>query len=79
MDLNRLCELLDIQDVGPDGLESGFSSLLEMFPDSSCESLQLVNLLLPLVLEILKPFYSEDAMVQINMYFYIEVFTCSIS
>ena len=71
MDLNHLAEVLSCG--SPDQLKIGFSSLLSLFPETSCESMQLANLLLPLVLEILKPFYSEDAMVQINCYFYVQV------
>ena len=71
MDLNHLAEVLSCG--SPDQLKIGFSSLLSLFPESSCESMQLANLLLPLVLELMKPFYSEDAMVQINCYFYVQV------
>ena len=72
MDLNRLSEILSCGD--PARLKFGFSSLLGLFPESSCESMQMANLLLPLVLEVLKPFYSEDVMVQVNCYFFVQVF-----
>ena len=71
MDLEYLAEILSCG--SPAQLRVGFSSLLSLFPDSSCESMQLANLLLPLVLETLKPFYSEDTMVQINCYFFVQV------
>ena len=71
MDLAKLCEALGVSD--PTFLKVGFSTLFDLFPDSSCESIQLVNFLIPLVLELIKPFYHEDAMLQINQYFYVEV------
>ena len=71
MDLDRLSDILSCG--SPAHLKIGFSSLLGLFPDSSCESLQMANLLLPLVLEVLKPFYTEDVMVQINCYFFVQV------
>ena len=71
MDLEQLCQLLEV--TNPTHLGTGFASLLDLFPESSCESVQLVNVLLPLVLELLKPFYSEDVMVQANLYLYVEV------
>ena len=73
MDLDRLSQVLSCGSQ-PAHLKAGFSSLLGLFPDSSCETMQMANLLLPLVLELLKPFYSEDAMVQINCYYYVQVF-----
>lgn len=71
MDLVQLCETLGVAD--PSLLNVGFSTLFDLFPDSSCESIQLVNCLLPLVLELIKPFYHDDALLQINLYFYVEV------
>ena len=71
MDLDRLCDLLG--DVDMYHLKEGFSQLLGLFPDSSCEAIQLVNLVLPLVLDLLRPFYSEAVMVQINHYFFVKV------
>lgn len=71
MDLVRLCTLLD--GVEPEHLAVGFSSLLDLFPDSSCETVQLVNVLLPLMLDTIRPFFLENAMVQVNCYFYSEV------
>ena len=71
MDLDRLCALLG--DVDMYHLKEGFSQLLGLFPESSCESIQLVNLVLPLILDLLRPFYREDVMVQVNHYFYVKV------
>ena len=71
MDLERLCALLG--GVSSDHLAAGFASLLQLFPESSCESIQLVNVLIPLVLDSIKPFFKENAMVQVNCYFYTEV------
>ena len=71
MDLEHLCTLLG--DVPVDQLHAGFSSLLSLFPDSSCESLQMVNVLVPLLLDAIRPFFSEAAMIQVNCYFYVEV------
>ena len=71
MDLGRLCSLLGVSD--PDQLAAGFSSLLGLFPNSSCESIQLVNVLIPLTLDSIRPFFKENAMVQVNCYFYSEV------
>ena len=73
MDLVKLCRSLGVKD--PSFLTVGFSTLFDLFPDSSCESIQLVNYLLPLVLELIKPFYHEDVMLQINQYYYVEVIT----
>ena len=72
MDLDRLSQILSCGSQ-PAHLKAGFSSLLGLFPDSSCESIQMANFLIPLVLEILKPFYSQDTMVQINSYFFAQV------
>ena len=71
MDYDRLSALLDNVDVRH--FKEGFMSLLSLFPDSSCESVQLVNLLLPLVLDLLRPFYDDNTMVQINLYLYAQV------
>ena len=71
MDLDRLCALLG--DVERDQLSSGFASLLDLFPNSSCESIQMLNVLLPLFLDAIRPFFREDAMIQVNCYFYVEV------
>ena len=71
MDLDRLCTLLG--DVDMYHLKEGFSQLLALFPNSSCESIQLVNLVLPLTLDLLRSFYTEEVMVQVNHYFYVKV------
>ena len=71
MDLVELSRTLGVAD--PSFLKVGFSALFDLYPDSSCESIQLVNFLLPLVLELIKPFYHEDVVLQINQYFYVEV------
>ena len=71
MDLEQLSVLLG--GVGQDHLASGFASLLELFPASSCESMQMVNVLLPLLLDSIRPFFHEEAMVQVNCYFYVKV------
>ena len=71
MDLEQLSDLLG--GVGQDHLASGFASLLELFPTSSCESMQMVNVLLPLLLDSIRPFFYEEAMVQVNCYFYVKV------
>ena len=71
MDIDRLCHLLG--DVDLPHVREGFAELLNLFPESSCESVQLVNLLLPLVLDLLRPFYAEDVMTQVNLYFYCQV------
>ena len=71
MDLNRLCTLLG--DVDMYHLKEGFTQLLSLYPDSSCEAIQLVNLVLPLVLDLLRNFYAEDVMVQVNHYFFVKV------
>ena len=71
MDLEHLCSLLG--DVDQEHLAAGFASLLELYPNSSCESMQLVNVLLPLLLDAIRPFFREEAMVQVNCYFYVQV------
>ena len=71
MDLVDLCQSFGVADSSL--LEVGFSTLFDLFSESSCESIQLVNFLLPLTLELIKPFYHEDAMLQINLYYYVEV------
>ena len=71
MDLDRLCTLLGGVDMYH--LKEGFAHLLILFPESSCEAIQLVNLVLPLILDLMRSFYSENVMVQVNHYFYVKV------
>ena len=71
MDYDRLCELLDGVDIHH--LKEGFAGLLGLFPDSSCESVQLVNLLLPLVMDVLRQFYDDHTLVQMNLYLFAQV------
>ena len=71
MDFDRLCALLG--DVDIHHLKEGFSSLLGLFPDSSCETIQLVNILIPLVLDVLRTFYNDRTLVQMNLYLYAQV------
>ena len=71
MDLVNLCAQLG--DFHPDHLHVGFASLLDLYPESSCESIQLVNVLIPLALDAIRPFFTEQAMIQVNCYFYAEV------
>ena len=77
MDLDKLCALLG--DVDMYHLKEGFGQLFMLFPDSSCEAIQLVNLVLPLLLDLIRPFYKDDVMVQVNHYFFVKVswFCCS--
>ena len=75
MDFDRLCALLG--DVDIHHLREGFSSLLGLFPNSSCETIQLVNVLIPLVLDVLHTFYNDHTMVQMNLYLYAQVYLYS--
>ena len=72
MDFDRLCALLG--DVDIHHLREGFSGVLSLFPESSCETIQLVNVLIPLVLDVLRPFYNDYTLVQMNLYLYAQVF-----
>ena len=72
MDFDRLSELLGGVDIHH--LKEGFAGLLSLFPDSSCESVQLVNLLLPLVMDVLRQFYNDHTLVQMNLYLFAQVF-----
>ena len=71
MDFDRLCELLGGVDIHH--LKEGFAGLLSLFPDSSCESVQFVNVLLPLVMDVLRHFYNDHSLVQINLYLFAQV------
>lgn len=74
MDFDRLCELLGGVDIRH--LKEGFAGLLNLFPESSCEPVQLVNLLIPLVMEVLRQFYNDHTLVQMNLYLYVQVCSC---
>ena len=71
MDYDRLCALLD--DVDIHHLKVGFSGLLGLFPESGCETIQLVNVLIPLTLDVLRTFYNDNTLVQMNLYLYAQV------
>ena len=71
MDFDRLCDLLDGVDINQ--LSVGFAGLLALFPDSSCETIQLVNVHLPLVMDVLRHFYNDHTLVQMNLYLFAQV------
>ena len=74
MEYQDLCDILGISVT--DDLVDGFKSLFYLHPDSSCPSIQLVNFLLPLVMECLRVGYSEDvSLIQCNQYLYVQVFS----
>ena len=66
-----MCDLLDGVDINQ--LRAGFAGLLTLFPDSSCETIQLVNVHLPLVMDVLRHFYNDHTLVQMNLYLFAQV------
>ena len=73
MDIERLCSLLG--DVDVNHLDAGFGQLLSLFPETSCEAIQLINVMLPLTMDLMRPFYAENVLTQINLYLYTKVRT----
>ena len=71
MTYELVCEALG---VTPDGdLEAAFRQLFYLHPESGCESIQLVNLLLPLVMDLLRTHFNDIDTVNINLFFYSKV------
>ena len=72
MEYQQLCEILE---VSPDeDLADGFKRLFALYPDSSCPSVQLINCLLPLIMECMRTCFLEDhVLVQCNQYLFVKV------
>ena len=71
MSFQSICDALG---VSPDGdLEAAFRQLFYCHPRTSCEPIQLTNLLLPLVVDLLRTHFGQSDMVTINLYLFSEV------
>ena len=72
MEYQQLCEILEISPN--EDLADGFKRLFALYPDSSCPSVQLINCLLPLVMECMRTCFLENhVLVQCNQYLFVKV------
>ena len=68
MSYELICRALGV--APGDDLKVAFKQLFYLHPRSGCESIQLVNLLMPLVMDLLRTHFTTTDMVSINLYFF---------